>query len=289
MELNHTNYLELKQTGITRAKIAEQFSVPEWKLKKLISINNWGKKAPIIGNETAFDEYTEESCYWAGFLAADGCVDSKNRIRVMLQYGDIAHLEKLRNFLQSTHTISVNTDKYNRCSFELTSAYIRDILDINFNIVPNKTDKLKFPKHLPDSALKHYIRGYFDGDGSLCESFSNKNSITATIYACFASGSKDFSYSLYDYLQCKLGLVGHLQDCKDSVKWQIKFNTNDAKILTKYMYDNSIVYLDRKYMLYQRIIVNDNRLTRDKGIVHPTSNSGQDVYMVQVRKRYQTQ
>lgn len=262
MEINYTNYSELKQSGMSRAEMAATFEIPDWKLKKLIAINNWGTKKPTIANEYAFDEYSEESCYWAGFLAADGCVDSKNRIRVMLNYDDYNHLNKLRTFIQSTHTISVNTDKYYRCSFEVTSPHIRDMLDINFNIVPNKTDKLKFPSHIPSKYLLHYIRGYFDGDGSICESFSNKNSVTATIYATFASGCKCFSDDLFSYLQDKLNLGGHLQEFEGAAKWQLKFNTNDAKTLLTYMYEDSNVYLDRKYALYQRIVVDNIRETR---------------------------
>ena len=60
-----------------------------------------------------------------------------------------------------------------------------------------------------------------------------------------------------DYLQFKLGLGGHFQEFKNSNKYQLKYNTNDAKLLCDYMYKDSLVYLDRKYMLYQRIIVND--------------------------------
>lgn len=262
MEINYTNYTELKETGTSRVAIAEQFGIPDWKLKKLIASNGWGSKKPVIDNLVAFDEYSEESCYWAGFIAADGCVDSKNRVRIMLKYDDLNHLEKIKSFLKSTHAISVNTDKYNRCSFELTNSHLCDMLDLNFNIVPNKTDKLKFPKHIPDKYIKHYIRGYFDGDGSICESFSNKNSITATIYATFASGSRDFSINLFNYLQDKLSLGGHLQEFNDSVKWQLKFSTNDAKVLLTYLYADSTVYLDRKYALYQRIIVNDTREKR---------------------------
>lgn len=262
MEINYTNYLELKQTGLSRAAMAERFEVPDWKLKKLIATNKWGTKKPTIDNESAFDEYSEESCYWAGFLAADGCVDSKNRVRVMLKYDDLGHLEKLRTFLKSTHTISINTNKYYRCSLEITNAHMCDMLDINFNIVPNKTDKLKFPSHIPSKYLLPYIRGYFDGDGSICESFSNKNSITASIYATFASGSRDFSEKLFSYLQDKLALGGHLQEFEGSNKWQLKFNTNDARTLLTYLYKDSVVYLDRKYALYQRLIVEDIRETR---------------------------
>lgn len=262
MELNYTNYLELKQAGMLRADIAECLGLPDWKLKKHIAANGWGKVSPIIGNSSAFDEYSENSCYWAGFLAADGNVDNKSRIRLMLKYDDIGHLEKFKEFLQSTHTISSNTDKYNRCSFEFTHKEMCELLEFNFGIVPNKTDKLEFPTYIPTKYLVHYLRGYFDGDGSVCESFSNKNSTTASIYATFASGSKNFSVHLFNYLQDKLQLGGHLQEFEGTTKWQLKYNTNDAKTLLEFMYQDCSVYLDRKFALYQRLIVADIREKR---------------------------
>lgn len=263
MELTFENYTNLKLQGLKRAEIANEFSIPEWKLKKHIAANNWGKASPVIGNESAFDDYSEESCYWAGFIAADGNVDSKNRIRVMLKYDDILHLEKLREYLKSTHSISSNTTTYNRCSFEITSAHIREMLEFNFNIVPNKTDKYKLPS-IPKAYLRHYVRGYFDGDGSICESLSNINSITATLYATFSSGSAEFIKSLYNRLNTELNLGGHLQDFNTRKKWQIKYNTNDAKSLLAWMYENSTVYLERKYNLYSHIVVHDNRKMRER-------------------------
>ena len=262
MELNYTNYLKLKESKLSRASIAEQFGVPEWKLKKHISVNGWSKNMPTIGNLNAFDDYSEQACYWAGFLAADGNVDSKNRIRLMLKYDDIGHLEKFRDFLKSTHTISTNTEKYYRCSFEFTSAYMCEILSFNYGIIPNKTDKLKFPSHIPNKYLAHYIRGYFDGDGSICESFSNKNSTTASIYATFCSGSREFSNSLFNYLKTVLQLGGSIQEFETSTKWQLKYNTNDAKTLIEFLYGDCTVYLDRKFALYQRLIVDDVRNKR---------------------------
>lgn len=261
MEINYTNYSNLKKLGLSRADMATRFEIPDWKLKKLIAANGWGTKRPTIGNENAFDDFSEEACYWAGFLAADGCVDGKHRVRVMLKYDDLNHLEKLKGFLQSTHAISTNTEKYNRCSFELTSPHICEMLDLNYGIIPNKTDKLKFYK-LPNEFMVHFLRGYFDGDGSICESFSNKNSVTATIYATFASGSRHFSEGLFNYLQDTLKLGGHLQEFEGSTRWQLKFNTNDAKTLLSFMYEDCSVYLDRKYALYQRLVVDDIREKR---------------------------
>jgi len=267
MEVTEQNYFQLKSNKLKRAEIAKEFSLTDGQLKKLISKNGWGKVLPSIEIEDAFSYYDEYSCYWAGFLAADGNVDSKKRVRIMLKYDDISHLEKFKEFLGSTHTISSNTDKYNRCSFEFTHSKIWVDLRDNFNIIPNKTDKIKFPGHIPKEFLRHYIRGYFDGDGSICESFSNKNSITATLYATFASGCESFADELFDYLYSILGTIGNNQKYEN--KNQIKYNTNDAKKLLTWMYSDCSVYLDRKFILYQQLVVNNLRTTRvlDKGIV----------------------
>lgn len=262
MEITTENYFELKNTGISRAEIANILDIPEWKLKHLISKNKWSDPKPLVSNTKVFQEYSEDSCYWAGFLAADGNVDLKGRIRIMLQYSDYDHLLKFKKFLGSTHKIGTNTSVYNRCSFEFTNKDMCEDLDLNFNIIPNKTDKLEFPKFIPDDLIRHYIRGYFDGDGSICESFSNKNSITATLYATITSGSENFTVEMYNFINSKLNTVGHLQKFTDSNKFQIKYNTNDAKSLLSYMYSDSEYYLDRKYELFEKIVINNNRLVR---------------------------
>lgn len=260
MEITTENYLELKSQKLLRAEIANKFGVTENQLKKIITKNGWAKPAPKTLNEIAFSTYTEESCYWAGFLAADGNVDNKNRIRLTLNYDDTNHLEKFKEYLKSTYMISSNTDKYYRSSFEFTHKQMRADLENNFLIIPNKTDKLELPKNISIELFKHYIRGYFDGDGCICESFSNKASVTASLYATFCSGSTNFSKDLFKVLKDTLGLRGSLQEYPG--KWVLKYNVNDAKILLDWMYKDSIVYLDRKYLLYIKTVVDNNRKTR---------------------------
>lgn len=260
MEKTTENYLLLKAQGLKRAEIASAFEMTEGQLKKYITKMGWAKKAPVLANESAFSELTEESCYWGGFLAADGNVDAKQRVRIMLNYDDIGHLEKFKDFMQSTHAISSNTNEYYRCSFEFTSAVVCKDLESQFNIVPNKTKILKFPHHLSDANMRHYLRGYFDGDGSVCESFSNKNSTTATLYATFCSGCPEYSEDLFEYLSQHLDLGGNLQYY--GTKHQLKYCTNDAKILLSWMYKDSKVHLSRKYVKYLDIVQNNNRNIR---------------------------
>lgn len=40
---------------------------------------------------------------------------------------------------------------------------------IKHGCIPNKSLKLKFPTTVPDKLIRHFVRGYFDGDGSIAK------------------------------------------------------------------------------------------------------------------------
>ncbi len=257
MELNKENYLELRNTGKhTRPQMAGIFGISDSTLKRFISKNNLGKKLPIVKNKTVFREDTEQAAYWAGFLAADGCVDAKGRIRIYLQLSDVAHLEKFAEFVGSSHKINTNEER-NRCSIEFTcSSMVADLR--KWNIVPRKSVTYtppENPNHLP-----HFMRGLFDGDGTICESFSNANSRTATLYSGLVC-----SYSCRDWFvrfADDLGITLKQHERDNCVN--ITMNTNKSKVFLTYMYEDSseAIRLDRKYALYVKTVVNDDRETR---------------------------
>lgn len=259
MDITKENYDKLKSTKITRAAIAEHFEIPEWKLKKIIAKESWGITKPTIKHLTAFSEESEAAYYWAGFIAADGNISDKNDLYVCLHYDDTMMLEYLLKYLQSNHKISSNTDKYYRSQIGLRlNKNTVDVLKNKFNIAPRKSLIYELPD-LPNNMFKHYLRGYFDGDGSICESFSNENSITATLYTNI-TGSKAFIIALKDRLFVELGIKGTLQE-RENVN-VVKYNTNDSKKLLSFMYTNSTMYLPRKYALYNKIIVQSDRKSR---------------------------
>jgi hypothetical protein len=50
-----------------------------------------------------------EKAYWLGFIAADGCVYTREKnatVRICLKYDDIHHLEKLKTFMDSNVNIT---------------------------------------------------------------------------------------------------------------------------------------------------------------------------------------
>jgi len=222
-------------------------------MRKLYQINN-----------NAFSVYTKESAYWAGFMAADGCVDKKNRFRVYLNIKDVGHLYKLKNFLNSEHKVAESI-KFNRCSFELTNKKIVADIKKNYSVTPLKSYNLQYPMQMPRELDMHFIRGYWDGDGTLCESFSNKNSLLATFYASVV-GSEDFilqmAVLIEEYLGKALPLV---RSHPNGINATWKLNTKAAIELSKRMYANASedIWLNRKYEIYKRAVLEDNRKTRD--------------------------
>lgn len=256
MEMTHSNYINLKDQKLTRKQIADKFSIPEWKLKKEIAKQGWGRKQPSVSNISFFDTYTEASAYWGGFIGADGCV-SNDTLQIVLNYDDTPHLVKFKESVGSDHKITSNIDKYYRSSFGFKNHNINNKLKEFYNIIPAKSLVYELPQDIPIDFFRHYLRGYFDGDGCICESFSNIKSTTATLYTTFA-GSNKFIPALSDKLYTILGIKGSIQ-LRDNHSI-LKYCTNASKDLLHYMYDNSSVYLDRKFNLYNKIIVNKIRM-----------------------------
>jgi hypothetical protein len=213
-----------------------------------------------------------ESAYWAGFLAADGCVD-KNRIRLYLGIIDVGHLHKFKAFLKSRHKVAESTN-YNRCSFEFSNKTIRSDLESLYLITPRKSLVLEFPE-ISEELLPHFIRGYFDGDGTLCETFSNVNSITSSIIAGFL-GSPAFMVRCSEIVHRVINKNNTLKlmTHTNGINLILKLNTNDAKKFLTWIYKDSTpeTRLDRKYCLYDRLVVQDIRkkrvLEKGNGIVH---------------------
>jgi len=114
---------------------------------------------------------TEAKAYWLGFIAADGGVYG-NRVQLSCAAKDFEHINSfVVETLCSTNKpwYNVKTDSY---QFNIFSDEMRNDLR-NLGIVERKTFKLKFPK-LSDKLIHHFIRGYFDGDGSISYSKTNK-------------------------------------------------------------------------------------------------------------------
>jgi hypothetical protein len=121
-------------------------------------------------NSNFFDQYTTESCYWAGFIAADGCVYSPyNQLSFELQARDYTQLLRFSSDINFEGKIFLKERNNKGWSAQ---AYIRDehlinSLKSNFNICERKSLTLTPPVLLDLEHKLSYIVGYIDGDGTI--------------------------------------------------------------------------------------------------------------------------
>lgn len=104
--------------------------------------------------------------YWAGFIAADGCINTgSNRIQIVTHYNDIDHLRQLLTITNCPNKITINKD--NSVKVGITSKQWQNDLRENYSIIPRKSLILGPPGIKGRQAIKAYIAGYIDGDGSI--------------------------------------------------------------------------------------------------------------------------
>jgi hypothetical protein len=131
-------------------------------------------------NDHAFSQLTLETCYWAGFIAADGYIDIKHHgLKVCLSPKDYDHLDHLRMFVKYSGPLHLSKNGKNLGLAVMSRTIIADLAK-NFNIYTKKSLTLEPPKNLSDEQSLAYIIGYIDGDGTLsynhCKSRTGKRS-----------------------------------------------------------------------------------------------------------------
>lgn len=161
-------------------------------------------KCPL--NENFFSHFNSLSCYWAGYLSADGSLDNdSNCLTLDISVKDIMHLEQFLEDIQLDVKPIINADKAT-CRFSCSYAQIKCDLVNNFNILPNKTKIGIFPtKILDKDNLRHFIRGYYDGNG--CLKFERTSS--GVVLRVEIASTESFLHDLRTVLEetCGLGRV----------------------------------------------------------------------------------
>lgn len=201
-------------------------------------------------NENYFENInTEEKSYWLGFLYADGYVrDRKNNaeMRLKLSIKDIEHLGKLKKALNTDSEIKIK-----ECQAILSinqKKFVKNLIDKG--CVQAKTQVIKFPLFLREDLKRHFIRGYFDGDGSI--KFTDKNSPSFNV----VSGSFSFLESFKDEISNKCNIRNpKIYTSSNEQYGNIFWNSiPDIISIYFYLYKNSNIYLNRKREKFLKII-----------------------------------
>lgn len=221
-------------------------------------------------DEEFFSKTDEHSFYVAGFYAADGCVMFKRKtdsepciVYMALGIKDADHFEKIKNTMTAQHPLSTKVVKNSFINpawkdseekeLRITSRQMcRDLA--KFNIVPRKTHIYTFPEWLIDHPLvNHFMRGYFDGDGSFY--IQDKNKEVPQI--CFnLRGTLPFLYNYRSILERECTLNKRVKDVRtNNGIGVLEYGGNGivGKIV-KFLYKDATIYLDRKYQIIKDLL-----------------------------------
>lgn len=192
----------------------------------------------------------EEKAYWLGFLYADGSIGSKeDKIELGLAEQDLKQIEKFRNFIGINNKISYReSTKSYRFSFR-SSKCKQDL--IKQGCVPKKSLILEFPTSIqvPQELIRHFIRGYFDGDGW----FTN----TDKCFQVGLIGTEKFIQGFLNTIENinKTNKIFNVHR-ENGAKRYIFSAYQDVLNFLNYIYSDCNIYLERKYNHYLNFINN---------------------------------
>lgn len=209
---------------------------------------------------------TEEKAYWLGFIYADGNIHSKNNcLNIGLSRRDIIHLKKFSSIFDvdlKEGSVVCNNKRFNNIYVSIYSKKLCDNLK-KIGVLPRKSylDNDYILNNIPDNLMNHFIRGYFDGDGSINFSIvkSGKN------YSLSFAGVYSFLKSLSKIIVDATGVSSHKVEKGKGVfilRWG---GLRQILMLNNFLYNNATVFLERKKNIFN-LIEKDIKFNKESSI-----------------------
>lgn len=195
--------------------------------------------------------------YVLGFWFADGYMRKEKSYRITISGNDKEILIKIKDVMSSGHPIRFTDKKKEVCHFVsfCSKKLFNDLT--NLGGFRKKSTTITFP-YVPKKLLPDFIRGYFDGDGSVF--FVNyirtkDKRPTKELRSNFTSGSIDFLKSLMFILNKEIGLpIKQIGVYNDTRSLKLGYGTRDSDTLLHYMYYPGFpIGMDRKSVFLSRI------------------------------------
>jgi intein-encoded DNA endonuclease-like protein len=196
---------------------------------------------------------SEIKAYWLGALYADGNISKKasKSGQIFLTSSDE---EWVLDFMQAI--VSTNKPrkefhkKYNTFVWkaQITSSVMFDNLN-DLGCIPAKSKTITFPK-IHDDLVHHFIRGYFDGDGTVGQYKNSKTKDWHVLKSGICSGSELFIKQILEKIPVKNKNIYY------KGVYTTQFSVNDSIALYNYIYKNANVYLVRKKQIFDKYILN---------------------------------
>jgi len=218
-------------------------------------------------NHDFFNVWSSDMAYILGFWWADGWIDkngSGHKFCISQAKNNSYILNRILKKMDSDYPVIER--KWGVCYFAIQSRPIVENIE-SLGGKENKSLDVKFP-NVPSQYLHDFVRGYFDGDGCICESKDRRREGKTNFSISFTSGSKELLDGLLKELRKNIcGFNGYICRKKEKTKtansviWKhdnfayVLFGaSNDARRLKDFMYrDEKELRLNGKYEKFRNI------------------------------------
>jgi intein-encoded DNA endonuclease-like protein len=224
------------------------------------TVGNYLKAVGIVGGRNAYrfrEDYfetidTEDKAYYLGLMYADGNINNtRPLITIKLSEKDKEVLQTFNKYLlnrkplyERKAEIIVGTSYIGKKQYkiELASNKMKSDL-IDKGCVPRKSAILQFPteEQVPKELIRHFIRGYFDGDGCI---YKSQGKLMLNIVS-----TQNFLQGFYNTVNEKLGIQFniHKEKRRESSYYIFISKKADVKKFCEYIYNGCTVKMERKY------------------------------------------
>jgi hypothetical protein len=200
-------------------------------------------------------EWSPNFAYAIGLLATDGCVSADGR-HISFVSKDIEQVNNFMKCLQIHVKIGKNISGYDGNSTHKIQfgdvIFSSFLFDIGITSAKSKTiGVIKVPKKY----FFDYLRGCFDGDGTIYSYWDKRWKSSFMFYVSIASASERHIEWLRSRINEKVGSKGHVTKDGKGSTFQLKYAKNESlRILKKMYYSKNIVYLSRKKLKIDKIL-----------------------------------
>lgn len=189
-------------------------------------------------NESFFERWSSIMAYVLGFWFADGYIRKEKSYRIVIVSNDIQILRAIRDCRGSNCPIVKRLKPDRSSSIVFHSKRLYESL-IAHGGMRRKSHLIRFP-NVPKEYIRDFIRGYFDGDGSVffVEYIRTKDGrLTRELRTNFISGSKKFLEDLMMVLNKEIGLsIKRVGIYSVGISLKLGYGMKDSDALLHYMY-----------------------------------------------------
>lgn len=264
-------YITEKYSLMTMKEIAEKLNITESQVRHRIQRHLHippTKQRKHFVNQDYFKTWSNNMSYILGLIAADGNVyddgyKNKGKVSISLCKNDKELLQEIALEMGTDIDTVKDRSMTNQSDFTVYNLELYSDL-LKLGIPQKKSLILTWLKNIPKEYVSHFIRGYYDGDGSITLSYQSKNSRKVVIQFL---GTTDFLQNISKEIEKHVGIKEKSpEDTQTKVKC-LRYRTKQARDILDWLYTDTdkSLYMKRKRDKYLSHKNNVQRLSR-KGV-----------------------